>query len=262
VSLRPILMFLAVSGLALFIALMSGMQASQWIRSGTMSADALSASVAVAGLVLTIFSRFIEACDRALAIRPNNANDLDSRCFVYFRMGQLAQARADCDAALAIEPKFASSLFMRGIIKRRQGDNAGADAAFAAAKALDPNIAAQYAKYGVTDSGVPVAGLAPAAAQALALAASPTLAEAQPALVTGSRAPAQTAMDSQAKVWRFTKPGADPRAAFEADPLQHASSAVRVLRYETCQIIDSKKAALRCRTRDSMDKDFQDAAPP
>jgi hypothetical protein len=56
VSLRPILMFLAVSGLALFIALMSGLQASRWITSGTMSAEALSASVAVAGLVLTIFA--------------------------------------------------------------------------------------------------------------------------------------------------------------------------------------------------------------
>jgi hypothetical protein len=56
VSLRPILMFLAVSALALFIALMSGLQASQWITSGAMSAEALTASVAVAGLVLTIFA--------------------------------------------------------------------------------------------------------------------------------------------------------------------------------------------------------------
>jgi hypothetical protein len=56
VSLRPIFMFLAVSGLALFIALMSGMRAAQWISSGALSAEALSASVAVAGLVLTIFA--------------------------------------------------------------------------------------------------------------------------------------------------------------------------------------------------------------
>jgi hypothetical protein len=49
-------MFLAVSGLALFIALMSGLQATRWMTSGTMSAEALSASVAVAGLVLTIFA--------------------------------------------------------------------------------------------------------------------------------------------------------------------------------------------------------------
>lgn len=55
-SLRPIFMFLAVSGLALFIALMSGLQASSWVRSGAMTAEALSASVAVAGLVLTIFA--------------------------------------------------------------------------------------------------------------------------------------------------------------------------------------------------------------
>jgi hypothetical protein len=56
VSLRPILMFLAVSGLGLFIALMSGMKASYWIASGAVSAEALSASVAVAALVLTIFA--------------------------------------------------------------------------------------------------------------------------------------------------------------------------------------------------------------
>ena len=55
-SLRPILMFLAVSGLALFIAMLSGLQAAHWIETGTMSAEALSASVAVAGLVLTIFA--------------------------------------------------------------------------------------------------------------------------------------------------------------------------------------------------------------
>lgn len=55
-NLRPIFMFLAVSGLALVIAMMSGLQASQWIKSGAMSAEGLSAAVAVAGLVLTIFA--------------------------------------------------------------------------------------------------------------------------------------------------------------------------------------------------------------
>jgi hypothetical protein len=49
-------MFLAVSGLALLIALLSGMQAARWISSSAMSADELSASVAVASLVLAIFA--------------------------------------------------------------------------------------------------------------------------------------------------------------------------------------------------------------
>lgn len=55
-NLRPIFMFLAVSGLGLLIALMSGLKASYWIASGAMSAEALSASVSVAALVLTIFA--------------------------------------------------------------------------------------------------------------------------------------------------------------------------------------------------------------
>lgn len=55
-NLRPIFMFLAVSSLGLIIAMLSGLQASHWITNGSMSADALSASVAVAGLVLTIFA--------------------------------------------------------------------------------------------------------------------------------------------------------------------------------------------------------------
>lgn len=55
-SLHPILMFLIASTIALLIALVAGMQASSWITSGTVSADALSASVAVASLVLAIFA--------------------------------------------------------------------------------------------------------------------------------------------------------------------------------------------------------------
>lgn len=55
-SLHPILMFLATSGLARLIALLTGIQASMWITSGVMSAEALSASVAVASLVLAIFA--------------------------------------------------------------------------------------------------------------------------------------------------------------------------------------------------------------
>lgn len=49
-------MFLAVSGLGLVIALMSGVKAAYWINSGVVSAETLSASVAVAALVLTIFA--------------------------------------------------------------------------------------------------------------------------------------------------------------------------------------------------------------
>lgn len=55
-SVRPIIMFLAVSGLALSIAFLSGMQAAHWITKGVVSAEELSASVAVASLVLAIFA--------------------------------------------------------------------------------------------------------------------------------------------------------------------------------------------------------------
>ena len=75
---------------------------------------------------------------------------LDSRAFVYFRLGQFDKAVADDNAALGIAPKAASTLYVRGLAKRRLGNAAGGDADLAAAKAIYPKVADAYARLGVT----------------------------------------------------------------------------------------------------------------
>jgi len=88
-------------------------------------------------------------CNKAL--EPGaDTQFLDSRGFVYFRMGDYKAAIADYDAGLDKRPGYASSLYMRGVTKRKTGDAAGGDADIAAAKAVDPKVADTYAKYGVT----------------------------------------------------------------------------------------------------------------
>src|SRR5215467_2582742 len=88
-------------------------------------------------------------CDQALGLRPNDANTMDSRGFVYLRLGRLDDAIVEYDAALKLAPKAATSLFGRGIAKQRNGDTAGGDADMAAAKAIDASIAEKFANYGV-----------------------------------------------------------------------------------------------------------------
>src|ERR1700687_939911 len=43
-------------------------------------------------------------CNQSLALRPNDANTLDSRGFVYLKLGQFDNAIADYDTALRINP--------------------------------------------------------------------------------------------------------------------------------------------------------------
>ncbi len=89
-------------------------------------------------------------CDAAIAKTPNSANRLDSRAFVYFRLGNYPAAIKDADAALAINPKLANSLYVRGLAKRKSGDAAGGQADIDLALTLKPTIVDTYAGYGVT----------------------------------------------------------------------------------------------------------------
>jgi tetratricopeptide (TPR) repeat protein len=91
----------------------------------------------------------LEDCNKALALKPDEANALDARGFVQFRSGNYAAAIADCTAALARNPQLASSLYMRGLAKLKSNDASGGSADIAAAKALDPSIADTYTGYGV-----------------------------------------------------------------------------------------------------------------
>jgi tetratricopeptide (TPR) repeat protein len=101
-------------------------------------------------------------CTESLRLEPNDANTLDSRGFVYLRLGRLAESVDDYDAALKINPDEAQPLFGRGIAKLRKGDTTSAGADLAAAKAIKPRIADKFFRYGIystlittTASGTP-----------------------------------------------------------------------------------------------------------
>jgi len=72
---------------------------------------------------------------------------LDSRGFVYLKLGQFDNAIADYNAVLKLKPKLAISLYNRGLAKQKKGDSAGGDADIAAAKAIDPKIADKLTGY-------------------------------------------------------------------------------------------------------------------
>ena len=88
-------------------------------------------------------------CDAGVGLAPNNAESLDSRGFLYLRLGRFDEAIADYDAALKINPRLAGGLYGRGLAKRKKGDQAGGDADVAAARAIQADIADEYAKYGM-----------------------------------------------------------------------------------------------------------------
>lgn len=88
-------------------------------------------------------------CNKSLALRPGDANTLDSRGFVYFRLGRFDEAIADMNTALMKDPESAESLFIRGLAKLKKGDSAGGSADIAAGEKINPKIAEKYAKWGV-----------------------------------------------------------------------------------------------------------------
>ena len=92
----------------------------------------------------------LDDCNAALQLTPRDPPTLDSRGLVYFRLGQLDRAVADYDAALDVDRTIAPSLYVRGVAKRRQGDVKGGDADIAAAEKLDPSVAVRYARFGVS----------------------------------------------------------------------------------------------------------------
>jgi tetratricopeptide (TPR) repeat protein len=79
-------------------------------------------------------------CNKALELDPGEPAFLDSRGFLYLKLGRYADAVADYDAALAKNPKLAPTLYGRGLAKEKLGDEVGAAADIAAAKAQFPDI--------------------------------------------------------------------------------------------------------------------------
>ena len=94
-------------------------------------------------------------CNASLRLRPDDANTLQSRSFVYLQLGRYDEAIADGTAALAQKANFADALYVRGLARIANGDRARGLADVSAATALKPEIAATYARYGVTGSVQP-----------------------------------------------------------------------------------------------------------
>jgi tetratricopeptide (TPR) repeat protein len=93
--------------------------------------------------------RALADCNAALKDYPDNPNILQSRCFVYYRMGKYDAAIADCETAEKSHPRFDGALYVGGLAKLRKGDTTGGNANIAAAIAADYRIADLYALYGV-----------------------------------------------------------------------------------------------------------------
>ncbi len=97
----------------------------------------------------------LDDCDEAVDADPKNASYLDSRAWVYLRLGKLQKSLADFDRGLAIQPTGSWSLYGRALVHLRLGETALGQADLAAARKQEPDIDAA-----VKRSGLP---LAPAA---------------------------------------------------------------------------------------------------
>ncbi len=102
-------------------------------------------------------------CEEALDVDGKNWHNVDSRAWLWLRLGQPENARADFDKAIGLHKDAGSSLYGRGILRLRQGDSAGAHADFVAARAATHDVDKM-----MRDFGLP---LAPDAAEATAAAA-------------------------------------------------------------------------------------------
>lgn len=89
-------------------------------------------------------------CTRAIELAQNNANALDSRALVYFRMGKLDSALADINASLELRPGFPNSLYLRGVIERKSGKTQAGNADLADARMMLPRVEDDYNRWKVT----------------------------------------------------------------------------------------------------------------
>lgn len=88
-------------------------------------------------------------CNSALKVAPRDPDALDSRGFVYLKLGRFDEAIIDYNTALSVRPSFQNALFGRGIARLRKGDSAGGNADIAAAKAIEAEVAERFSEYGV-----------------------------------------------------------------------------------------------------------------
>ena len=91
----------------------------------------------------------LEDCDEAVDAEGRNASFLDSRAWVYLRMGKPQKAMADFDRGLAIDADGASSLYGRGLVHLALGEASAAQADLAAARKAKPDIDDSMRKAGL-----------------------------------------------------------------------------------------------------------------
>ena len=94
----------------------------------------------------------LDDCDEAVDANPKNSSYLDSRAWVWLRMGKLKKSLADFDRGLAIKPDGPWSLYGRGLVHLGLGDAARGQADLAAARKVDATIDKE-----VQDVGMPTA---------------------------------------------------------------------------------------------------------
>lgn len=82
----------------------------------------------------------LDDCNNAVDSDPKNSAFLDSRGWVYLRMGRYDKALSDFDRSLEYQHESASSLYGRGLAKTRLGDAAQGSADLAAARKVKPDV--------------------------------------------------------------------------------------------------------------------------
>ena len=100
----------------------------------------------------TELDRALDDCDEAIDADGKNASFLDSRAWVYLRLGKPQKALSDFNRGLAIKTDGASSLYGRALVHLSLGEASAAQADLAAARKADPKIDDSVRK-----SGLPVA---------------------------------------------------------------------------------------------------------
>lgn len=91
----------------------------------------------------------LDDCNRAIALDALDANHLNSRGFVLFRLGRLQASITDYDGAVAARPEIASSFYIRGLAKTRMGHADEGLRDHARAVAIEPGIVERFMEYGV-----------------------------------------------------------------------------------------------------------------
>jgi tetratricopeptide (TPR) repeat protein len=98
----------------------------------------------------------LDDCDDAVDSDPKNAGYLDSRGWVYLRLGKYQKALSDFDRSIEYRPSNnASSFYGRGLAKTRLGDAAQGSADLAAARKAKPDIDLTMPHTGLTTDPAP-----------------------------------------------------------------------------------------------------------